>query len=55
VIDPLLGQPNYVARTGYDEYGYLNNNIEILKANAELRYKLSPKVEAIVSGTFGNR
>ena len=21
IIEPLLGQPNYVSRTGYDEYG----------------------------------
>lgn len=53
VIDPLLQQPNYVARTGYSEYGYLNNNIELIKANAELRYKISPTVQAILSGTYG--
>jgi outer membrane receptor for ferrienterochelin and colicin len=53
IIDPLLGQSNYVARTGYDEYKYLNNNIEIFKSNAELRYKVNPNVEAILSGTFG--
>jgi len=53
LIQPMLDKPNYVARTGYDEYGYLNNNIKIIKANAELRYKLTPRVEAIVSGTFG--
>ncbi len=53
IIDPLLGQPNNVARTGYAEYGYLNNNIQLMKGNAELRYKISPKVEAIISGTAG--
>lgn len=53
IIEPMLGEPNNVARTGYDEYKYLDNNIEILKANAELRYKFSPKIEGIFSGTFG--
>ena len=53
IIEPLLAEPNYVARTGYDEYKYLNNKIEIYKGNAELHYKISPKIEAIASGTFG--
>lgn len=53
IIEPMLGEPNFVSRTGYDEYGYLNNNIEILKANAEVRYRFSPKIEGIFSGTFG--
>ncbi len=53
IITPMLGQPNYVARTGYREYGYLDNNAKLFKANAEVRYKISNKVEAIASGTFG--
>jgi hypothetical protein len=53
IINPLLGQSNYVARTGYAEYGYLNNNVQLIKSNAELRYKINSKVEAILSGTFG--
>jgi outer membrane receptor for ferrienterochelin and colicin len=54
IIDPLLANgPNYVARTGYKEYGYLDNNATIFKANAELRYKISPRLEAIFSGTYG--
>lgn len=53
IIEPLLGQSNYVARTGYAEYGYLDNNAQLFKANAELRYKIKPKLEAIFSGTFG--
>lgn len=53
IIEPMLGQANYVARTGYGEYGYLDNNAQLLKANAELRYKISSKLTAIVSGTFG--
>jgi len=55
IIDPILasGKPNYVARTGYAEYGYLNNNVQLMKGNAELRYKITPKVEAIISGTAG--
>jgi outer membrane receptor for ferrienterochelin and colicin len=53
IIDPLLQQENKVARTGYDEYKYLNNNVQLIKANAELRYKISPKVQAIFSGTYG--
>jgi len=53
IIEPLLGQENKVARTGYQEYGYLNNKIEMIKANAELRYKISPNVQAIFSGTYG--
>ena len=53
IIDPLLEKPNYVARTGYPEYGYLDNNAQLFKANAELRYKFTPKLELIASGTFG--
>jgi hypothetical protein len=53
IIEPLLGQPNNVSRTGYDEYGYLNNKVKIIKGNAEVRYQFSPKVEGIFSGTFG--
>ncbi len=53
LIDPLLGQPNYVARTGYQEYGYLNNNVQLIKANGEMRYKITPGIQAIVSGTYG--
>ncbi|MBS1559824.1 MAG: carboxypeptidase-like regulatory domain-containing protein [Bacteroidetes bacterium] len=52
IINPL-SQPYYVSRTGYSEYGYLNNNIHLMKGNAELRYKISPKIEAIASGTAG--
>ena len=53
IIDPLLTHPNNVARTGYPEYGYLDNNAFIFKTNAEVRYNISPKVQAIASGTFG--
>ena len=54
MIDPIVGKgPNYVARTGYPEYGYLDNNANMFKANAELRYKIQPHLEAIFSGTFG--
>ncbi|SDC47900.1 TonB-dependent receptor [Niabella drilacis] len=53
LIDPLLQQPNYVARTGYAEYGYLDNNARLLKTNAELRYFIAPKTQLIASGTFG--
>lgn len=52
-ITPVLGNPINVSRTGYKEYEYLNNDVRMTKTNAELRYKLSPSVEAIVSGTFG--
>jgi len=53
LIEPLLAKPNYVARTGYPEYGYLDNKAKLFKVNAELRYKISPKLEAIMSGTYG--
>lgn len=53
IINPLLSKPNYVARTGYPEYGYLDNNAELFKTNAEVRYKFTPRLEAIASGTFG--
>ena len=54
IVDPLIANgPNYVARTGYKEYGYLDNNATIFKANAELRYKIRPRLEAIFSGTYG--
>lgn len=55
IIDPLLAKPsNYVARTGYPEYGYLSNEAKLLKLNAEVRYKIRPRLEAIVSGTYGS-
>ena len=53
LIEPMLGQPNYVSRTGYAEHGYLDNDARLFKANAELRYKIRPNLEAIFSGTFG--
>lgn len=54
IVNPMLGNPsNYVARTGYAEYGYLDNNATLFKTNAELRYKINPRLEAIFSGTFG--
>lgn len=53
IIEPLLEKPNYVARTGYPEYGYLDNKAHLFKANSELRYKFRSDLEAIVSGTFG--
>ncbi len=53
IIEPLLGKPNYVARTGYKEYNYLDNNAQLFKANAEIRYKINPNTELIGSGTFG--
>ena len=49
----MLVKPNYVARTGYAEYGYLDNNARLFKANAELRYNITSKIQAIASGTFG--
>jgi hypothetical protein len=54
IINPLLANgPNYVARTGYPEYGFLDNHATMLKFNAELRYKIHPHLEAIFSGTYG--
>ncbi len=53
IINPLLSKPNYVARTGYPEYGYLDNDARMLKLNAEVRYKINPTLEAIISGTYG--
>lgn len=53
IVDPLLTQSNYVARTGYGEYGFLDNNATLLKINAELRYKIKPNLEAIFSGSYG--
>ncbi|CAL1519446.1 carboxypeptidase-like regulatory domain-containing protein [Chitinophaga sp. MM2321] len=54
IIDPLLENgSNYVARTGYPEYGYLSSDAKLFKANIELRYKIRPRLEAILSGTFG--
>ena len=54
IIEPIVGKgPNYVSRTGYPEYGYLDNNAKLFKANAELRYKIQPKLELILSGTYG--
>jgi hypothetical protein len=53
VINPLLSKPYYVARTGYPEYGYLDNNANLLKLNAEFRYKIDPRLEFIASGTYG--
>ena len=53
IIEPILGQPNYVARTGYPEYGYLDNNAQLFKSNAEIRYKINSRLEATASGTYG--
>ncbi|QNK62143.1 TonB-dependent receptor plug domain-containing protein [Pedobacter sp. PAMC26386] len=53
IIDPLLAKPNYISRTGYPEYGYLDNKARMFKLNAELRYKINPRLEAILSGTYG--
>lgn len=53
IIEPMLAEDNYVSRTGYDEYGYLNNDIKLIKTSAEFRYKITPSVQAIVSGAFG--
>src|SRR5690606_13084740 len=53
LIEPMLAKPNYVARTGYPEWGYLDNNANMFKMNAELRYKINSDLEAIASGTFG--
>ncbi|QQD16211.1 carboxypeptidase-like regulatory domain-containing protein [Sphingobacterium sp. UDSM-2020] len=33
IIEPLLSKPNYVARTGYPEYGYLDNTAKLFKIN----------------------
>lgn len=53
LIEPMLAKPNYVARTGYPEWGYLDNNANMFKVNTELRYKINSDLEAIASGTFG--
>ena len=53
LIEPMLGSPYNVARTGYAEYGYLDNKAQIFKTNVEFRYKIKPNLEAIASGTFG--
>jgi outer membrane cobalamin receptor len=54
IVNPLLANgSNYVARTGYKEYGYLDNNATMLKVNGEIRYKIQPRLEAIFSGTYG--
>lgn len=54
IINPLLQNgSHYVARTGYPEYGYLSSDAKMFKANMELRYKIKPKLEAILSGTYG--
>ncbi len=53
IIDPLLANSNYVARTGYPEYGYLNNKAKFFKLNTEIRYKITNKLQAIASGTYG--
>ncbi|GGE11079.1 TonB-dependent receptor [Sphingobacterium cellulitidis] len=53
LIEPMLANPNYVARTGYPEHRYLDNNANVFKVNAELRYRINPNLEAIASGTFG--
>ncbi len=53
LIEPLLKNPNYVARTGYPEYGYLDNRAKLFKINGEFRYKVSTNIEAVASATFG--
>lgn len=53
IVDPLLAKPYNVARTGYPEYGYLDNKAKLFKSNIELRYRFNPRLELIGSGTFG--
>ncbi|MCS4225324.1 MULTISPECIES: TonB-dependent receptor plug domain-containing protein [Sphingobacterium] len=53
IVEPLLAHSNYVSRTGYPEYGYLDNRAKLFKVNGEFRYKISPDIEAIASATFG--
>ncbi|PWU01987.1 MAG: TonB-dependent receptor [Bacteroidetes bacterium] len=54
IIDPILNEgPHYVSRSGFPEYGYLDNNAHLFKANAEFRYKINSKLEAIASATYG--
>lgn len=55
LIEPFLTEhPSYyVARTGYPEYGYLNNKAYMFKGNVEMRYRFTPHLELIGSGTFG--
>ncbi len=53
LVEPMLGSPYYVSRTGYPEYGYLDNNASLLKFNGEIRYKFNPRLELIASGTYG--
>ncbi|MBZ5855745.1 TonB-dependent receptor [Flavihumibacter profundi] len=53
IIEPLLAQANPVARTGYTEYNYLDSDARLFKGNAEIRYKINSRLEAIGSGTFG--
>ncbi|RAJ82000.1 TonB-dependent receptor-like protein [Chitinophaga dinghuensis] len=52
LITPLLDTSHYVARTGYPEYQYLSSDAKLFKANAELRYKIKPGLEAIGSATY---
>lgn len=53
LINPLMEKPYNVARTAYPEYGYLDNSALLFKSNAEIRYKINPRLELIGSGTFG--
>ncbi|WP_143308996.1 TonB-dependent receptor [Chitinophaga vietnamensis] len=54
IINPLLDSANnYVARTGYPEHGYLSSDAKLFKANAEVRFKLTSRLQLITSATFG--
>ncbi len=55
LIQPFIdAHPSYyVARTGFPEYGYLDNKAYMFKGNAEIRYKIKPNLELIGSGTMG--
>jgi outer membrane cobalamin receptor len=53
VAEDQMQKENNVSRTGYDEYGYLNNDIKLIKASGEFRYKITPNIQAIVSGAYG--
>ena len=53
IIDPLLGNPYYVSRTGYKENEIIDNNTISFKVSGGLYYKLTPKTELSLTGNFG--
>lgn len=54
VINPLLAAPHPVSRTGYKENEILDPTTKNIKVSGGLYYKITPGIEASLTGNFGS-